>query len=694
MTSRIGSPENSSEPGQGGPSPTEKIAAGPRGSQGPEVKGASGAIERAVRGLEVRSISEREEILDLLAHVDQERTDEIGEKYREQQEFNKQLLSKYAALEQKVSDLQVFISVKMGIDPESVPRSQESSTSSPAEGGDYEAADPAAPVVNSGHSEGAPSDTIEPLGGDAASPDGANSEPSQDAEESNAPEQQPGQDFIIVDRQPEQQQPGQELVARSGQELATQQEGLTQLQERLEVAADRYAELSGKSRNGYIGRLLEPTTKGNFIARSGRFLAKITGIKKIAEKINEHTDAEIQTARQEYETAIDECKAALAETIKNQNPDAGAEIGKKIQFGTVALLSEINLVFEQKVAAERMADAKKTNAFVNFWVRQKGLGGKAVKALTVAAPGVGLGIAAGAFLVPVAGIALGAAAGLYIGHHVSRRRANAVGKDGQTLAENQATEDHQRTRTTLEAFKDRSVYKPVEETETGEEGGAENQAATQAGAAPRYETDREAIPSGRDTTLATEERTAREIQGNRARLKTAASVAGLAAGAAVLGPAGIAARARSIADRVTDVFNGDPVPKGSGKILGELPDTGAGESLQQPVEVPTATPPAEAVPTPEIFANDFTVEPGSGLIREFQEFAASNGHNLSLEQSQGLYEAVQQRFGAENIIDLKDYAQDVYARGGGDYGINAPGAANWRDGVAEFAKNWMTSQGL
>ena len=510
-------------------------------------------------------------------------------------------------------------------------------------------------------------------------------------------------------------EPGKEVSIReTGSELVAgevEAEAPNPLEVRLQEASDRYAELTAKKRNGYVGRLLETPPTGR-LSRAARFLAKITGVKKIAEKINGRTDEELNTAREEYESAIGESQKAIAMAMRAEKPEAGPELAREIHHNTADFLSQVDVAFEEKLMAERMASSKKTNRFVNWWVKQDGLGGKLKKLASVA--GVGLatggtfaavGAVTGAFFLPGVGAGIGAIAGAYVGHHVTKRRANAVVEGGKTLAERQSAEDLATKRAAIEENKAGDTYKPNPDT------GVESQIVVDSNSeaerqdvqtGPAFVVDKDALATGRNLTSLTEARTTEELRRNRSRVRTAAAVGGIAGGSvdAVQGAVDFAQSMQNEApvdgsanSRFLDSIRSSIDTANGSPDAAATPDAPVGAVEPQPPLIGDPASPT-SIEVPAAPGPEFVVEQGSGLIRELQQFAEASGHNISGQNAEGLYNALVERFGVDNLIDVTNQAQDVYQMSNGGTGISGPGAATWRPGVADFANNWLTSQGL
>lgn len=308
----------------------------------------------------------------------------------------------------------------------------------------------------------------------------------------------------------------------NGEGEGNQAELPTELETRLQEAQDKYAEATAKHRNGFMGHLLHDS---KFIARIP-LIGKV--IKAAADRLNDAQDKVLLgPARAEYSQALVAIQNEIRERIIAESGDGPESIEAiRMAASDAAIQSEVNL--EMKIAASRMERSGKTNRFVNWWVRQNGLGGKFMKAGIL----VGAGLTAGAILglagAPlVLGGAVGAGMGAGVGVYVTKKRASAITTKGgtQTLAESQAKQDL-----------DRKVeYKGQQ---MAAEGGFTNVA---------------------DLVSMTEDRTGREKVGNRARVKSA-SAAGALGGAA---GASIGSAIRAGIDNAANV----PTSRGSSEVL-------------------------------------------------------------------------------------------------------------------------------
>lgn len=93
------------------------------------------------------------------------------------------------------------------------------------------------------------------------------------------------------------------------------------------------------------------------------------------------------------------------------------------------------------------------------------------------------------------------------------------------------------------------------------------------------------------------------------------------------------------------------------------------------------TPPHHpAPPAHGTTGQEFYVEPGSGEIREIQEYAASHNYNVTPQQAFDIYQQLYNEHGS-NIIDLTGGGPSTYIIGPGDIGLSRPGMATWYPGI-------------
>ncbi len=275
----------------------------------------------------------------------------------------------------------------------------------------------------------------------------------------------------------------------------------------LQAASDKYAEATAKHRNGFMGHLLH----------NSKFIAKIPVIGKLlkgaAEKLNDAQDKILLgPAREEYKQAI----VAIQNEIQNEifvEQGIGPESFEAIRVEASRVAIDADMQLEMKIMASRMDRSGDTNTFVNWWVQQKGLGGKFKKAGIIVGAGLTSGVVLGLAGAPIIiGSAVGAGIGAGVGLYATKKRAAAISSRGgaETLAEQQGREDSQRKETYgNEQIENRGGFANLED-----QGGFANVA---------------------DLVSTTENRTGDEKVGNRRRIKSAAGAGAIggSAGASI-----------------------------------------------------------------------------------------------------------------------------------------------------------------
>lgn len=391
-------------------------------------------------------------------------------------------------------------------------------------------------------------------------------------------------------------------------------------------AMDKYAEITAGKRQGYLGHFLEKS----------KWLVKIPGMQKLGDWANDRADAKIREARADYETAargmLDELKQFQAEQEIEDSKERRAEIRAE----KLKLLTDMDTELELKIVSEQLEDSGKgaiTKKFVDWWVRQEGLGwkGNLKKALAVAAVGGAAGLAVGAFGLSLPGLAVGAVAGAAAGGglmaNVTKRRAGGITQTGETLAEARSNEDMEAKQAAVETV------------------------------------DTDALDVANFTDVV-ENRTRDEQIRNRARINKGKGVGALAGGAG-------SALGGAIREGINGIANAAPQP--------EAPTA------------PKAVGP-ELPKTPEFQGLNFDVQDGSGYTQELMDFAQANGHALSPDQSWQLHQDIMNQFG-QDYININGDGNDIYLDNG-DVRLTETGSGEWAPGVADFIKNWMTTRGL
>ena len=207
---------------------------------------------------------------------------------------------------------------------------------------------------------------------------------------------------------------------------------LIEIENELNEAKNEYARLTAKDRKSYIRS-----------GRVARFLAKIPGLRRFAEKRDQSIETE--EAKERYDAAS---KALIEWELKSLESAGYDEDAKRQEI--INVLVDRDLEFENEVVEQRMQQSKKTNKFVNFWERSRGI----TKIISAG----GAGFITGAVLktaqsMPYVGgyfpglvvKGAGAVAGAWMADHVRKRRANAEVKDANgnlvTLAKDQSNKD-------------------------------------------------------------------------------------------------------------------------------------------------------------------------------------------------------------------------------------------------------------
>lgn len=253
----------------------------------------------------------------------------------------------------------------------------------------------------------------------------------------------------------------------------------------LNSARDRYAELTAKDRDGYLGHFLHHS----------KYLIKIPFAKQFADSINEKVDQKLNQAREEYQKAVYDIQLdAYNQAIEQYGTlDDTTYEQARLSASQIAINSEKSL--ELKIAAERMQRSGKHNKFLNWWVQQDSLGGKFKKAGLIAGVGLTAGVVAGLAGAPIiVGTVAGGAIGAGIGAMVTKKRAGGLVEKGSddTLANSQGVEDLSQ-----------KINSAQEQLSNGE------------------------VVAVASMTDVTEARTAKEKLGNRLRVKGAAGIGAL-----------------------------------------------------------------------------------------------------------------------------------------------------------------------
>ena len=431
---------------------------------------------------------------------------------------------------------------------------------------------------------------------------------------------------------------------------------LIEIENELNEAKNEYARLTAKDRKSYIRS-----------GRVARFLAKIPGLRRFAEKRDQSIETE--EAKERYDAAS---KALIEWELKSLESAGYDEDAKRQEI--INVLVDRDLEFENEVVEQRMQQSKKTNKFVNFWERSRGI----TKIISAG----GAGFITGAVLktaqsMPYVGgyfpglvvKGAGAAAGAWMAGHVRKRRANAEIKDANgnlvTLAEAQSNEDLNDKKTIIENIV--------------------NSADISKGS--------DSIDVGR-ISHATEQRTKSEVRGNKLRLATTAikGFAGASVGEYIVGHtqsmmAGADTNAHHVVGNTNDAaINNSHSTAPSAE---STPTTSVAEptdtlSAAEPMHSPDATGMVEG--------HNFYVQDGSGYSQELIDFANANGQTLTPDQSMELHQHLVDKFGPD-YINIDGVTTDTYLDGN-DIRLSAPGNASWENGVPDAVREWMMNNGL
>ena len=431
---------------------------------------------------------------------------------------------------------------------------------------------------------------------------------------------------------------------------------LIEIENELNEAKNEYARLTAKDRKSYIRS-----------GRVARFLAKIPGLRRFAEKRDQSIETE--EAKERYDAAS---KALIEWELKSLESAGYDEDAKRQEI--INVLVDRDLEFENEVVEQRMQQSKKTNKFVNFWERSRGI----TKIISAGGAGFITGAVfktaqsmpyVGGYFPGLVVKGAGAAAGAWMAGHIRKRRANAEIKDANgnlvTLAEAQSNEDFNNKKTIIENIV--------------------NSADISKGS--------DSIDVGR-ISHATEQRTKSEVRGNKLRLATTAikGFAGASVGEYIVGHAqsmmaGADTNAHHIVGNTNDAAMNNShstVPSAE-----SAPTTSAAEptdtlSAAEPMHSPDTTGMVEG--------HNFYVQDGSGYSQELIDFANANGQTLTPDQSMELHQHLVDKFGPD-YINIDGVTTDTYLDGN-DIRLSAPGNASWENGVPDAVREWMMNNGL
>ena len=431
---------------------------------------------------------------------------------------------------------------------------------------------------------------------------------------------------------------------------------LIEIENELNEAKNEYAMLTAKDRKSYIRS-----------GRVARFLAKIPGLRRFTEKRNQSIETE--EAKERYDAAS---KALIEWELKSLESAGYDEDAKRQEI--INVLVDRDLEFENEVVEQRMQQSKKTNKFVNFWARSRGV----TKIISAG----GAGFITGAVLktaqsIPYVGgyfpglvvKGAGAAAGAWMAGHVRKRRANAEIKDANgnlvTLAEAQSNEDFNNKKIIIENMV--------------------NSADISKGS--------DSIDVSR-ISHTTEKRTKSEVRGNNLRLAVLAlkGFAGAAAGEYIVGHAqSMMAGADTNAHHV--VGNTNDAAMNNSHSTAPSAESAPTTSAAEPTDTLSAAEPMHSPDTTGMVeGHNFYVQDGSGYSQELIDFANANGQTLTPDQSMELHQHLVDKFGPD-YINIDGVTTDTYLDGN-DIRLSAPGNASWENGVPDAVREWMMNNGL
>jgi uncharacterized protein DDB_G0287625 len=431
---------------------------------------------------------------------------------------------------------------------------------------------------------------------------------------------------------------------------------LIEIENELNEAKNEYARLTAKDRKSYIRS-----------GRVARFLAKIPGLRRFAEKRDQSIETE--EAKERYDAAS---KALIEWELKSLESAGYDEDAKRQEI--INVLVDRDLEFENEVVEQRMQQSKKTNKFVNFWARSRG----ATKIISAG----GVGFITGAVLktaqsIPYVGgyfpglvvKGAGAVAGAWMAGHVRKRRANAEVKDANgnlvTLAKDQSNKDLNDKKIIIENIV--------------------NSADISKGS--------DSIDVGR-ISHATEQRTKSEVRRNNLRLAALATKGflGASAGEYIVGHAqSMMAGADTNAHHV--VGNTNDAAMNNSHSTAPSAESTPTTSAAEPTDTLSAAEPMHSLDTTGMVeGHNFYVQDGSGYSQELIDFANANGQTLTPDQSMELHQHLVDKFGPD-YINIDGVTTDTYLDGN-DIRLSAPGNASWENGVPDAVREWMMNNGL
>lgn len=431
---------------------------------------------------------------------------------------------------------------------------------------------------------------------------------------------------------------------------------LIEIENELNEAKNEYARLTAKDRKSYIRS-----------GRVARFLAKIPGLRRFAEKRDQSIETE--EAKERYDAAS---KALIEWELKSLESAGYDEDAKRQEI--INVLVDRDLEFENEVVEQRMQQSKKTNKFVNFWARSRG----ATKIISAG----GVGFITGAVLktaqsIPYVGgyfpglvvKGAGAAAGAWMAGHVRKRRANAEVKDANgnlvTLAKDQSNKDLNDKKIIIENIVNSAdISKGSDSIDVGK------------------------------ISHATEQRTKSEVRRNNLRLAALATKGflGASAGEYIVGHAqSMMAGADTNAHHV--VGNTNDAAMNNSHSTAPSAESAPTTSAAEPTDTLSAAEPMHSLDTTGMVeGHNFYVQDGSGYSQELIDFANANGQTLTPDQSMELHQHLVDKFGPD-YINIDGVTTDTYLDGN-DIRLSAPGNASWENGVPDAVREWMMNNGL
>lgn len=431
---------------------------------------------------------------------------------------------------------------------------------------------------------------------------------------------------------------------------------IEEIENELNEAKNEYAKLTAKDRKSYIRS-----------GRVARFLAKIPGLRRFAEKRDQSIETE--EAKERYDAAS---KALIEWELKSLESAGYDEDAKRQEI--INVLVDRDLEFENEVVEQRMQQSKKTNKFVNFWARSRG----ATKIISAGGVGFITGVVlktaqsipyVGGYFPGLVVKGAGAAAGAWMAGHVRKRRANAEVKDANgnlvTLAKAQSNEDFNKKKTIIENIV--------------------NSADISKGS--------DSIDVSR-ISHTTEKRTKSEVRRNNLRLAALATKGflGASAGEYIVGHAqSMMAGADTNAHHV--VGNTNDAAMNNSHSTAPSAESTPTTSAAEPTDTLSAAEPMHSPDTTGMVeGHNFYVQDGSGYSQELIDFANANGQTLTPDQSMELHQHLVDKFGPD-YINIDGVTTDTYLDGN-DIRLSAPGNASWENGVPDAVREWMMNNGL